>query len=157
MTILEVIAVMAILGILAAIAAPGWTAFANRQRANRGTDQVLQAVRKAQADAKRTRRNRTVEFVEGTATATPKLIVGGVSSNLGEGSFNPGAVQLSAVDGNSDPVSEISFASTGGLNDVDLPIHITVAAPLEGGATKCVIIRSLLGATQIGSDGECNS
>lgn len=157
MTILEVVAVMAILGILAAIAAPSWVAFANRQRTNRAADQVLQAVRQSQSDAKRTRRSRTLEFRAGTADNPPKLIVGGIESDLGEGSFEPGTVSLSAVDGSLQPVSEISFASTGGLNDVSLPVHVTVSMTQSSSSKKCVIIRSLLGATQIGSDTECNS
>ena len=49
----------------------------------------------------------------------------------------------------------LKFTSTGGIEDVDLPVHITVAIPNKDGVKRCVIVRSLLGATQEGKDEEC--
>lgn len=167
MTILEVIAVVTIIGILAAIAAPSWVAFANRQRSNRAADQVLQAIRSSQSDAKRMRRTRTLEFSEGTDTAAPTINQNGIVSSIGEGDLE-GFAQLRVFenvtfDGNGDATGgdeitdqAISFTSTGGLEGVNLPVHITVAVPRDGeGAKKCIEIRSLLGATQTAKDAEC--
>ena len=48
-TIVELAIVVFIIGILSAIAAPGWSAFVNRQRTRTVNDAVLQALRKAQS------------------------------------------------------------------------------------------------------------
>lgn len=167
MTILEVIAVVAIIGILAAIAAPGWLTFANRQRANRATDQVLQSIRSAQADAKRTRRTRTLEFDIDATTNTPLINANGVTTKIGEGDLD-GIVDLKVfenvtydADGNAtggDDITgtkPITFTSTGGLEDLNLPVQVTISIPKDDGVKKCVAVRSLLGATQLGRDAEC--
>ncbi|MEM9214544.1 MAG: type II secretion system protein [Cyanobacteria bacterium P01_F01_bin.150] len=163
MTILEVIVVVAILGILAAIAAPSWLAFANRQRANRATDQVLQSIRSAQADAKRTRRTRTLKFEFDENTNTSYINSNGISSKIGEGDLD-GMVALEVLESTTDDdnnpqwtklENSISFTSTGGIADVNLPIYINVRIPDKDGVKKCVIIRSLLGATRTGSNEEC--
>lgn len=156
-------AVLAIIGILSAIAAPGWLTFANRQRANRATDQVLQSIRSAQADAKRTRRTRTLKFVE-DGENTYFISNNGISSKIGEGDLD-GMVVLQALEAVSSTDSSltgtklgdkpIEFASTGGIDNVDLPVHITVAIPNDDGVKRCIIVRSLLGATQTGKDSEC--
>lgn len=155
MTILEAIVVVAILGILSAIAAPSWVAFANRQRANRATDQVLQAIRTTQSDAKRTRRTRTVEF--NPNADVPEISASGVTSALGEGDLKPGTVALLVKDGGDNDLTEMSFESSGGLGAVNLPVTITVAVPanVDNPAKRCVIVRSLLGATQKGTGAEC--
>ena len=155
MTILEVIAVVAILGILAAIAAPGWLTFANRQRANRATDQVLQSIRTTQSNAKRTRRTRTIEFDKDADV--PQIIADGVATPLGEGDLKPGMVSLEVKDGNEANLTEMSFESTGGLSSVNLPVTITIEVPADSNnaVKKCVIVRSLLGATQKASGDDC--
>ena len=157
MTILEVIAVVAIIGILSAIAAPGWVTFANRQRANRATDQVLQSIRSAQADAKRTRRTRTIEFDKNADV--PQLITNGAAIPLGEGDLKPGMVDLSVKEDDGADLDTMSFTSTGGLESVNLPVTITVAIPADSDSPvkKCVIVRSLLGATQTASGDDCAS
>jgi prepilin-type N-terminal cleavage/methylation domain-containing protein len=51
-TLIEVLAVVVMIGILAAIAAPSWVTFNNRQRLNAANNQILQALRQAQTQAK---------------------------------------------------------------------------------------------------------
>lgn len=157
MTILEVITVVAILGILSAIAAPSWLSFANRQRANRATDQVLQSIRTAQAEAKRTRRTRSIAFDKDAAV--PQIIANGSATPLGEGDLKENMVSLSVKSGSGADVDAISFMSTGGLEAVDLPVTITVSVPANSDAAtkKCVIVRSLLGATQTANGDECGA
>lgn len=48
-TVIELLVVIVIAGVLAAIAAPGWLAFVNRQRINATTDAALQIMRTAQS------------------------------------------------------------------------------------------------------------
>ncbi len=51
-TIVEVMVVVLIIGILAAIVAPGWVAFINRQSLRTANDRVYNALRRAQSEAK---------------------------------------------------------------------------------------------------------
>jgi prepilin-type N-terminal cleavage/methylation domain-containing protein len=61
-TLIEVLVVVIMIGILSAIAAPSWLAFTNRQRVNKASDIVLEAIREAQREAKKTKRNYSVTF-----------------------------------------------------------------------------------------------
>jgi prepilin-type N-terminal cleavage/methylation domain-containing protein len=61
-TALEMIVVALMVGILAAIAAPGWLGFVNRQRVNQANDAVLSALQQAQRQAVRTKVEHSVTF-----------------------------------------------------------------------------------------------
>lgn len=52
-SLLEMLTVFAIVGIIAAIAVPGWASFRNTRRLNTAQDQIYQALRQAQFEAKR--------------------------------------------------------------------------------------------------------
>ncbi|MEG3970184.1 type II secretion system protein [Microcoleus sp. T2B6] len=68
-TLLEVLVIALIIGILSSIAAPSWLAFINRQRVRTVNDRVLQTLRTAQSEAKRSKRDVTVTFY--TSSSTP--------------------------------------------------------------------------------------
>ncbi|WP_198012960.1 Tfp pilus assembly protein FimT/FimU [Lyngbya sp. PCC 8106] len=61
-TMLELMVVVIIVGIFAAIAAPAWTGFVNRQRIRAVNGQVLRTLQTAQAEAKRKKQPLTVTF-----------------------------------------------------------------------------------------------
>jgi prepilin-type N-terminal cleavage/methylation domain-containing protein len=61
-TLIELLVVIIMAGVLAAIAAPGWLSFMNRQRINAAQDQAFQALRKAQANAIRQKQAWEVSF-----------------------------------------------------------------------------------------------
>lgn len=61
-TLIELLVIIIIIGVLFAIAAPGWLAFINRQRLGTANEQVLQTIRTAQIEAKRTRTYREARF-----------------------------------------------------------------------------------------------
>lgn len=67
LSMLEIIVVMAIASILVAIAAPAWISFHNTQQLNAAQDEVYQALRQAQFEAKRRNLRWQVSFrnVEG--------------------------------------------------------------------------------------------
>jgi prepilin-type N-terminal cleavage/methylation domain-containing protein len=74
-TLLEVLVTVLVLGILSSIAAPSWLAFINNQRVRTVNDRVLQSLRSAQSEAKRTKRDVTVIFNPGSATAPPTVTI----------------------------------------------------------------------------------
>jgi len=166
-TLIELLVVIVIVGVLSAIAAPGWLTFANSRRATAANDQVLQALRQAQAQATRTRRTQVVRF---DVTANPPLIVyQGVSVALGEGS-SLGKVGMSAI-ANSTTAAEgcdgerncIAFGANGAVLNLSdgantTPLTITVFSPnsSQGTAKRCVKIESLLGAMRSSSGNDCN-
>lgn len=170
MTILEVLAVMIIMGILTAMAAPGWVAFVNRQRANRAQDQILQALRETQAEARRTRQAKTLTVFANDG-GVPQLDVDDPAAglppvNLGEGDIKASMLSLriqETVEGEAvvdeDGVFSIRFGPNGGLDvderDWNLPIYITVASPADSDTERCVILATLLGATRAGNEEEC--
>jgi prepilin-type N-terminal cleavage/methylation domain-containing protein len=61
-TLIEVLAVTIIIGVLAAIAAPSWVAFKERQRLNTANNQIYQALRQAQSNAKLQKETWQVSF-----------------------------------------------------------------------------------------------
>lgn len=164
-TFVELIAVIVIIGILAAIAAPGWLAFANNRRANAGRDQVLQTLRQAQADAIRTRSSKAVQF--NVAANPPTITFGSITAPLGEGTASsPGMLGLQVRNGGAVPnrgcpnVNCIAFGADGTvLTPVDdaSPIIISIVAPRDNSsAQRCVLVRTLLGAMQTAEGNACN-
>jgi prepilin-type N-terminal cleavage/methylation domain-containing protein len=154
-TLIEMIVVIVILSVLASIAAPGWLAFANRQRAIAARDQVLQELRFTQAQAKRTREDQTLVL---DPTADPPTITSPGSSAQPLGDGRTGLIQLQSS------VTEIHFDKDGNLVDEEgnppadnlFPIKIVVTAPPTTGAKRCVVVETLLGATRTAGDSECN-
>jgi prepilin-type N-terminal cleavage/methylation domain-containing protein len=61
-TLIEVLVVVILIGILSAIAAPGWSAFIQRQRLSKVNDAVLSALQQAQTESKRTKQSYSVSF-----------------------------------------------------------------------------------------------
>ncbi|NEP01970.1 MAG: prepilin-type N-terminal cleavage/methylation domain-containing protein [Symploca sp. SIO2E9] len=61
-TLIELIVVIIIISVLSAIAAPGWLAFTNQRRVNAANDEILNALQRAQSDAKRRKLSYSVSF-----------------------------------------------------------------------------------------------
>lgn len=61
-TLLEVLVVVVIVGILAALSFPSWNAFLVKRRVVASQDEILRALRQAQANSARTKENWAVSF-----------------------------------------------------------------------------------------------
>jgi prepilin-type N-terminal cleavage/methylation domain-containing protein len=166
LTLLEMLAVVIIIGILAATAAPGWLTFTNRQRANRAQDQILQALNDTQAQARRTRQDRTLTFIPNADddAALPQVDANGLPVSLGERDLKPNMLSLNIIEDDTrfeGETFQIRFDANGGLDvdeqNLNLPLTISVASPADSTTIqRCVIVETILGATRVGRDDECN-
>ncbi|MDZ8051996.1 MAG: prepilin-type N-terminal cleavage/methylation domain-containing protein [Aulosira sp. ZfuVER01] len=182
-TLLEVIVVVLIVGILAAIVAPGWLGFVNRQRVNKANDTVVAALQEAQRQAKRTKRNYSVSF--GINSNIPQIAVypGTTPSNWQNLGGDLGikskqillGANLSAVNTTTSS-STVSYSLTtpvtitydymGILPNADFGgtagLKIVVAVPNAANPTqassvkRCVIVNTLLGSMLTAKDSDCS-
>ena len=176
-TIIELIVIVLVLGILSAIAAPSWVAFINRQRVRTVNDRVLQTLRTAQSEAKRTKSDRVITFSNITTapfdppTATINTIpaqnppLQTVTFN-GGGEIKQGQVKLSAAScpPNNAPctaATSLTF-NYNGVVDPDpsinprLPLVVTVS-PVGRGTKQCAIVETLLGGMRTAEGNDCRT
>ncbi|MEH2183591.1 prepilin-type N-terminal cleavage/methylation domain-containing protein [Nostoc sp.] len=74
-SLIELIVVLLLVGILAAIAAPGWAGFINRQRINKVNDAVLAALQQAQREAKNKKLSYSVSFQRNSTTQNVEVAI----------------------------------------------------------------------------------
>jgi len=164
-TLIELLVVVLIIGILTAIAAPTWDAFTSRQRLRTVNNQVFQAIKLAQAEAKRTKQDVTLSFVQGTATEAAKYQLSTepkpVSLNL-EGEIKAGTIQIYAQ-ANGTAKNTITFDHLGTVKDPTLnpPTKATdgfsVVVYLNNSKTSshCTIVQTLLGTMRTAEKTNC--
>jgi Tfp pilus assembly protein FimT len=165
-TILELLIIVILVGIFASIAAPGWLAFINRQRVRTVNDRVFQSLRLAQSEAKRTKRDITIEFDTTVdppqVKFNPPLATGGSTQTLdGGGEIKKGLVKLSASCGSgaSCPAPTALTFNYNGVVDPNtnptLPLVLTVST-VKGGAKQCAIVETIIGGMRT-AEGEFNA
>ena len=156
-TLLEVLIVVLIVGIFASIAAPSWLAFINRQRVRTVNDRVFQSLRLAQSEAKRSKRDVTIEFNTTTSTPpvdpptvtfTPPLATGGSTQTLNAGGeIKPNTIKLVSN------APSITFDYQGNVKD-SLPPDpvnqnvrrfVATVSPVNGGGKQCAIVETIIG------------
>jgi prepilin-type N-terminal cleavage/methylation domain-containing protein len=174
-TLLELIVIVLILGILSAIAAPSWVAFINRQRVRTVNDRVLQTLRSAQSEAKRSKSDRVITFSNSIApfepptatiktepTQNPPLQT--VTFN-GGGEIKQGQVKLSAAscpaNGQCTAATSLTFNYNGVVDpetstNPRLPFVVTVS-PVGGGTKQCAIVETLLGGMRTAEGDDCRT
>ncbi|WP_308189175.1 prepilin-type N-terminal cleavage/methylation domain-containing protein [Nostoc mirabile] len=86
-TLIELIVVILIIGILAAIAAPSWLAFVNRQQINKANDAVFAALQEAQREAKKEKLSYSVSFQKNSTTENTEVAI--YRTKKGDGSDLP--------------------------------------------------------------------
>jgi type II secretory pathway pseudopilin PulG len=154
-TILELLVIVILLGTLAAIAAPGWLGFINRQRVRTVNDRVFQSLRAAQSEAKRNKRNVTITFNfdpnASPAIDPPTVTIEGNTQQLNAGGeIKPKQVELAVTVGNppTPPTQKSLTFNYDGAFDPNspptLPFFVTVS-PVGGGKKQCVIVETLIG------------
>ena len=156
-TLIEMMMVLLIIGILSAIALPSWLSFMNTRQLNIAQDQVYQAKRQAQSQAKKEKVKYQASF------RTQNNIVQWAvhkDSDLNNAIWNNlhNSVQL---DANStleldNGVRRVRFDDLGGVTP---PLgKITLSSKSDDTSKRCVIVSTILGvlgAMRTAKDGSC--
>ncbi|MDY6937943.1 MAG: prepilin-type N-terminal cleavage/methylation domain-containing protein [Cyanobacteriota bacterium] len=174
-TLAEALVVIIIAGVLAAIAAPGWLTFLDRQRVSAAQDQTLQAMRLAQAKASRENRVWEASFQEedgrvwwsvhsvDSAAATwqnltesPELVKIESSTLTSGCKFGQHCIQF-ADRGTLEDQWLVAQGKTAYQEDETNPIgQITfTTVNREDGPKRCVIVATLLGSLRTDRDEDC--
>ena len=122
-TLLELIVIVLVLGILSAIAAPSWLAFINRQRVRTVNDRVLQTLRSAQSEAKRSKRDITVTF-NYDPNATPPVDPPTVTINLTDPATNPPQQTALPTTPLTPPIQKVTFDAGGEIKPRTIALSI---------------------------------
>ena len=175
-TILELIVIVLVLGILSSIAAPSWLAFINRQRVRTVNDRVLQSLRSAQSEAKRTKRDIRIQF--DTTVNPPKvkfdppLATGGSEQKLDAGGeIKPGTITLTTnatanfyIEVPPIPANSIVFDYQGNVKKLPPSTNsarfvVTVApanSTTNSSARQCAIVETIIGGMRTAEGTGCN-
>ncbi|MGB3557498.1 MAG: type II secretion system protein [Geitlerinemataceae cyanobacterium] len=160
-TLIELLVVIIMAGVLAAIAAPGWLAFMNRQRVNAAQDQAFQALRKAQANAIREKRTWEVSFQENdgrlqwsTHVASDAGVV--MWTDLPEGNADRISIASSDFPGCNNGTHCIQFQDRGIVEEDVAGTQITfTTADNDNGPKRCVYVATILGSLRTDRDEGC--
>lgn len=184
-SLLELSIVLLIAGILAAIMAPSWSGFVQRQRLNKALDGVLSAMRQAQTEAKnkkltysasfRVNDNNIPEYVVYPVTIVPsddswKRLATDLSENqvLLYTNFTEDynttvtdkSISTAPASGTItfDYMGALASKSSGSNADTDL--IVMVAIPNAGtksasGSKRCIIVKTLIGGMQTATGANC--
>ena len=157
-TLIELFVVIIMVGILAAIAAPGWLGYMNRQRVSRARSDLAQIIQNAQTEAQQRNSTRVIRF-SGAAgvSAAPTVQVNdetGVTTGREQsvGGEQNGSIQLTAN------VQEFVFNYKGEVdpvNPADLPYIVSVTSEFSNNP-RCIIVPTLLGGTVQAEGDECD-
>jgi len=153
-TLIEVLVVVIMVGILAAIAAPSWLAYANRQRVNRARNDLAQVLQDAQSDAQQ----RNVQTVVTVTSASPPTVkvastaaAAGFETELGDQNDEL-SLTTSTLPGAS---TAVTFNIDGSVNADAVPFVFSVTAN-AGSTPRCVVISTILGSLVQAEGDECD-
>lgn len=154
-TLIEMIIVVSIIGMLAAIALPSWLGFMNIRRLNTAQDEVYQAMRQAQSQAKKEKLKyqasfRTENDILQWAVHKESDLNNAIWKDLDD------SVQL---DPNStleldNGVRRVRFNDLGGVTPPLGTITLSSKSVVTG--KRCVIVSTILGAMRTAKDDSCN-
>lgn len=165
---IEILVVIFVIGIIAAIAIPSWVNFLDTRRLNIAQDQLYQAMRDAQRNAKRDKSNWQASFRQNNGVAQWAVHAGNTTPTTTDWqSLEPNirivATRIDATDPND---TTFSFDTTNNFwrivfNHKGNPNgqigKITLSTRNNNQLKRCVIVSTLIGAMRTRKDSECSS
>lgn len=159
-TLIELLVVIVMIGTVAAIAAPSWQGFLDRQRMNAIRGELMGVLRDAQEEAQNRQQNRQVIF--SGAAAPISVTVRSASASTGGITKTLGSDKTSSKFTLSAPAT-IVFDNDGRVN-VPTPYVMKITkrdAPLppsgQSPAQSCVVVTTLLGGMKPANNHICDS
>jgi prepilin-type N-terminal cleavage/methylation domain-containing protein len=159
-TLIELLVVVLMIGILSAIAAPSWQAFTTGQRLKTVNNQVFQAIKSAQAEAKRKKGDVTLTFSVPPVDPPTVTYNGNVEKLNVSGEIKAGTIKLVTGAGDTTVTadSDIVFDYQGSIKKMTpeqiLPYTVTVSLP-DGSGRRCTIVQTLLGGMRTAENTNC--
>jgi prepilin-type N-terminal cleavage/methylation domain-containing protein len=156
-TVIETITALLMIGILSGIAAPRWFALIKTQHLNIAQDQVYQAKRQAQSQAKKEKLTYHASFREENNNVQWAVHPATIDPSNAKWNDLDASVQLDVVESTlqlSNGVRRVRFDHIGGVTP---PLgKITLSSKPGGTAKRCVIVSTILGAMRTAKDNSCN-
>ncbi|CAC5340624.1 MULTISPECIES: type II secretion system protein [Planktothrix] len=159
-TLIELLVVVLMIGVLSAIAAPSWQAFTTGQRLKTVNNQVFQAIKSAQAEAKRKKGDVTLTFSVPPVDPPTVTYNGNVEKLNVSGEIKAGTIKLVTGAGDTTVTadSDIVFDYRGSIKKMtpkqELPFIATVSLP-DGKGKHCTIVQTLLGGMRTAEKTDC--
>jgi len=165
-TLIEILVVILIAGVLAAIAAPAWLGFVNRQKLSTARGNVYLALKNAQSQAKKSQLPNAI--VVDLTNSSLTLQDTSYTSNLAQSTKFDNSIKITALSATNTTTSAIvaltpsyiPFDSNGNIQIKNMPsgiappIYITLQTN-QGGNKSCIIIQTLLGSITNNSGSSC--
>lgn len=165
---IEILVVIFVIGILSAIAIPSWLSFIDTRRLNVAQDQLHQAMREAQRNAKRDKSNWQASFRQDNGVVQWAVHAGNTTPTTTdwqslERNIRIVATHIDATDPND---TTLSFDTTNNLwrivfNHKGNPNgqigKITLSTRTNNQIKRCVIVSTLIGAIRTVKDHQCSS
>ncbi len=145
-TMLEMLVVLFMIGILLAIVTPSWLAFVNTHRLNVAQDQIYQAMRQAQSQARKEKLTYHASFREQNNI---------LQWAVHPAKMNPSHANWNNLDANVQLDAESTLQLSNGVRQVPFdhigsvkpPLgRITLSSKSGGKAKRCVFVSTILGA-----------
>lgn len=165
-TLIEVLVVVVMIGVVAAIAAPSWASFLNRQRMNAVRSDLIGVLRNAQDEAESRQQSRRVSLssanlsvtVQSKITTTPS----GNTTVLGSGNTSKLRMTASSTSFVFDPNGRV-WVNTAGSTPLTTPLATPFVISINNvdnpssSSQSCVIVTTLLGGLKPANNEMCNS
>jgi len=155
-TLIELLVVVVMVGVLAAIAAPGWLSFVNRQRVDTVRDEMLQVLQSAQSNAQRTNRSYVVTVDTNTGNAQ-LTVTPGDTKILGSEQIRSKLKLDTTADDDGNPITQITFDEKGQVESEKLPFVLEASLSGTNTSSRCIVLTTLLGSMVTAEGDACDN